>query len=474
MRYINRKKQLLKNTIIISIGTLSSKIFTFLLLPLYTTYLSTTDYGNVDILQIMITLLVPIITLELGSAVFRLIIEKNSLAEVKEIISSSFVMVTINITIFCFILLIINNHYNIEYFILFLFGFVTSAIYLIFQNIIRGFGDNILYSICNFLLIFISLLTNIILILVYNFKGESILIALVSSNTIVIIFIFLKEKLWKYISIKYFKLNIVKELICYSLPLIPNSISWWIVNVSDRIFIFYFLGSANNGIYAAANKIPVIYTTLYNIFNLAWTESVSRSCNDNDKEKFINEILEKSYKFFGCLCLGIICCISLCFDYIIGENYMESYIHIYILMIAIFINSLCAMYGGILTGYKKTKIIGFTTFFGAIINIIINLFFIKFIGLYAATISTLISYLIIMIIRGYEVSKLLIISFPINYFFRTFFITLIVTYGYFIKNSKYNLLILIMLIMWSYYENKDIFINLIEEVKKKLYGGIKK
>ena len=73
------------------------------------------------------------------------------------------------------------------------------------------------------------------------------------------------------------------EMLRYSVPLVPNAISWWIANVSDRLLILYFLGSAMNGIYAAANKIPTIYTTFFSVYNLAWLESVSLSINSNSE-----------------------------------------------------------------------------------------------------------------------------------------------------------------------------------------------
>ena len=65
------RKDLVKNTGIIAIGTLCSKIVSFFLLPLYTSVLTTDDFGTVDVLQTVASLALPFITLELSSAVFR-------------------------------------------------------------------------------------------------------------------------------------------------------------------------------------------------------------------------------------------------------------------------------------------------------------------------------------------------------------------------------------------------------------------
>ena len=198
----------------------------------------------------------------------------------------------------------------------------------------------------------------------------------------------------------------IQEMLRYSLPLIPNAISWWIANTSDRLIIICYLGTAFNGIYAAANKIPTIYTTIFTVFNTAWTESVSLAINDSDRDTYINSMLNSGFKLFSFINMGIIVCVSVSFKWLIGEQYTEAYNHIFILLVAIFINSMCSLFGGVLGGLKNTKVIGWTTVVGAIVNAVINFSLIQSIGLYAASVSTLVSYLIIYIFRFSAVKKI--------------------------------------------------------------------
>lgn len=464
----SREKQFAKNTLILSIGTLSSKIFTFFLLPLYTAVLTTEDYGNIDILQSTIQLAIPIITLQLSAAVFRFLIERKTVEDKSKVISVAVIIVGLNIFVSICIFCIVYAVHPFSYFFLFVLSFASSTLYTITQNIIRGFGHNGLYSLCGFVSVFSSLLTNVILILGFGLKGASILVALIVSNILATLIMITKEQLWKYVKISSFNRKTLSELLKYSLPLIPNEISWWIANASDRFLILAFLGSSFNGIYAAANKISGIFVTIFNVFNLAWQESVSRSINDIDRNIFVNTMINRCYKFFVCLCLGIICSISVFFNFLFGVNYSTAYPHVYILTIAIFFNSMCALYGGIFTAFKKSKIIGATTAVGATANIIINFSLINFWGLYAASISTLVSYLIVYGIRIWKAGKLIQFKWPTAYFCRAFIAFIIITVGYFYKNYVINGIILFSTAIWSFIENKDVALAIIKNIFVKI------
>ena len=72
---MSKEKTLVKNTFIISIGKICTQLITFFLLPVYTAYLSTEQYGIVDLLNTLVSFLLPIITLQLEQGAFRLLID---------------------------------------------------------------------------------------------------------------------------------------------------------------------------------------------------------------------------------------------------------------------------------------------------------------------------------------------------------------------------------------------------------------
>ena len=467
MSLTNAEKKLIKNTGILAIGTLLSKVLTFFLLPLYTAFLLPDDFGKVDILQTISFLMIPVVTLQLSTATFRYLVSNYDKKSQTCIISTSTFIQIINCIVFCLLALIINCFFDIKYFWIFIVYFISLMFLSHIQFIVRGFGNNKLFSILSLITTTITLLLNILLIVCFKYNASSILISQIISNVISILIGTFGMKLYKYINFSKVSLLQLKELLKYSLPLIPNDISWWIANASDRLLINIFINSSANGIYAIANKIPQIYTTIFNVYNLALSESSAKEVDNEFFNEHVNSVFSKSIKFFGCICLGIISSVSLLKMPLLGYNYNEAYNHIFILVVAIFINSLCSIIGSILTGMKKTKTIGLSTTVGAIVNIVINLLFIRKFGIYAASISTLVSYIVILIIRYKNINNYIKVDVPKKFIFAMIIVMIIVSLSYFYGNTKISIIIFILLLMWSFYINKELINGIFYSVIKK-------
>lgn len=465
---MNREKNLVKNTVILAFGQLSSKIFTFLLLPVYTCMLTPEDFGTIDALLTIISLVMYFVTLQIENAIFRFIIENRvNKKEQYSYVTSGLLILLLMTGISTMIIIGIDAIYTIPHVVLFILAIWSQSLYLFASNLARGLGKNIDYSIASFIVTVSSLIINIALIVGIKIGASSILIALVVSDAIGSVYFSYRLRIWKLVRISTFDMKKLNEMLQYSLPLIPNAISWWIANTSDRLLIIYFLGTAFNGIYAAANKIPTIYTTIFTVFNTAWAESVSLAINDLDRNEYINSMINSGFKLFFFINMGIITCVSIFFKWIIGEKFIEAYNHIFILLVAVFINSICSMLGGILGGLKKTKVIGWTTVVGAVINALINVAFIRFLGLYAASISTLVSYLVIYIFRFFVVQKDIPIKISRKYLLQCITMLTLVAIGYFYKVTLVNIIILCILIIWGGYHNKNILRPMCTSIKGK-------
>ena len=405
---MNQKKQLMKNTIIIAIGKLSTQIISYLLLPLYTSKLDPSEYGNYDFICTLSIFLCPIITLLMEESMFRYLIDANSKVERKKIITQTIIYTfagTVVFTVLASLIMGFGTDYTPMY-ITAIITFVISNILIGLSNALsRGLGKIKLYSISNFILGISTIILNIVFILALKAGAEGLLWANTIANAFTAIVIFGILKLPKYIG----KIDkpLMKDMIKYSVPLVPNSISWSIINMSDRIILTQMVSSAANGIYAMANKFPNIINVLYGYFYTAWKESAAKIVKDENKNQYYNSIYHDAKRFLYAVTICFIAVMPFAFPIFINEAYDEAYIYIPIVMIATYYSNLSSFYGGIFSAYKDTKIMGTTTIVAAVINLVVDLIFVNTFKIYAACFSTLIANLIVYFYRKKKLKKYL-------------------------------------------------------------------
>ncbi|CUO14564.1 MATE efflux family protein [Turicibacter sanguinis] len=469
---MKREKQLVKNTIIVAIGKICTQFISFFLLPLYTALLSAEEYGTVDLLNTYVSLLIPIIFLQIDQAIFRHLIDvRDNEKEKKVLIGTTIYIVILQSIIFLTFFVLIGNFINNNY----KYFLATTIVASMFSNVLlqisRGLGDNTTYSEGSLVSGVGTIVLNVLLIVVFNLGAYGMLTATLISNILCALFVFLKKKIYKYMNKKYFNKEELKKLWKYSVPLVPNQLSWWIINGSDRTIVTYILGVSINGIYSAANKFSSICICLFGIFNMTWAESASMYINDEDSSEYFSNIMNVSIKLFTSLCVGIIAFMPFVFKlFITGKEYEGAYYQIPILMLATIFNIIVSLLGSVYVALKKSGEIAKTSIYSAIINIIINVCLIKFIGLYAASISTLLSYLAMSIYRYLDVQKYVKIKLDKKFILISIPTVIIICIFYYLKIIIFCVLGALLSVIFALFYN----ISFIKEIFKTIKNKIKK
>lgn len=467
---MSREKNLAKNTIIITIGKICTQLITFFLLPLYTGILSTEEYGTVDLLNTLVSLLLPIVTFQVEQAIFRELIEvrDDKIAESK-IISSGVITVFFQCIIYLIIFSLISPFINNNYKFFLATNVVTYIFLSLFQQIARGFGDNKKYAIGSFISALFTIIFNILFLVVIKLGAYGMLLGTMSGQLIASLYLFISLKLYKYIRVSEYKKDIIKKLWKYSIPLIPNAISWWIFNASDRVIATTFLGVDQNGILAASLKFSSVFITFYNIFNMSWTESISVAINDEDVDDYFNKMFNIILNLFTAMSIGMISCMPFVFPIMINEKFGSGYGLVPISIIASLFNVVVGLLSVIYVAKKNTKAIANTSIASAIINIVVHLSLIKFVGLYAAVISTFASFFIMSIYRLIDINKKYF-KIKINKFLiiKTIITLIIVIPLYYINNIYLNIISLIIAIIFAWNINKKSIDIIFSFMKKKL------
>lgn len=449
-------KLLIKTTSILAIGQFLPKLLSIITLPLLTGSFTTSEYGIYDLVISFSSLFLPLLTLMIQLATFRFLIDSKDDENKKKYISNSMYSIFALSAVFLVITLssacYIKQYQSIIIIAYFIYFF--ESIYDLMGQIARGFGKNTLYS---FGTIIYSIINMLLLLFALLFDSINIYVALIVvaiSYCIATIFLGIKLKIFIYVDKKYININTIKELLTYSVPIIPSSIGLWIVNLSDRLIITGFLGAAENGIYSAATKIPNIFATVFNVFNLAWTEVAARSINDKNSDKYYSTLFYNLYSFMIGALLGLITISPLMYNILVDSKFHDGYNQLPILYCGILFSCFVSFYGGLYVALKKTKQVGISSMIGAIINAGINLIFIRRIGLYAASISTLISFGIILIYRVIEIQKYIKITYDIkSIIFGVIFLSITII-GFYFDNCYFTIINIVVTLIYNIIFNK--------------------
>lgn len=232
---MDRYKKLFSNSIVFSVGNLGSKMITFLMVPLYTRFLTTSQYGNSDVISTIVSLLTPILTLSIIEAVFRFALDDES--DNGQVLTNGFFISLSSFIVFLFVLPFIRN---INYGIYIVLLTYASALESTLQQFARGIGKSTLYAATGIVMTIATVLSNLLLIVVMGWQLQGYLASIVVAQFAGMIFLVWRLKAWRYISIKNINLDLAKRMLVYSIPLIPNMVSWWLSNSAIRyLFLLY-------------------------------------------------------------------------------------------------------------------------------------------------------------------------------------------------------------------------------------------
>lgn len=453
---MKREAKLIKNTMILTVGTVISKIASIIALPIYVKWLTKTEYGNYDLIVTVVAMFLPIVTLQIQLAAFRFLLDSNGIKEQKSVISNCYFFIIASSLFFAFLIILFLPNFNLITRVLIATYLLLDSLVQLTRQICRGYTKNKTYVISSIIETFINLLLIIVFVILVGLGLNGMLLALVCSLFLSLIYLFKKLNLINIISIKCLDKNMLKTMIVYSAPLIFNSISWQIINASDRLIIIGFLDVEINAIYAAANKIPSIYHLLYSTFNLAWQESATISNKDNDVDEYYTSVFNQLYKFLFCGLMILIAATPFLVKILLNESYYSALYQMPILYIALFLSSFSSFYGGIYLAFKKTNQVGISSIISAVINIVVNLIFIKKFGLFAASCSTLIAFLTMTIYRLIDIRKFVKIKYNLKNILTSIILIPCFVVCCYINNNYLNILSTIIACIIFVIYNKNI------------------
>ncbi len=397
---MNKYKKLFSNSAAMAVGQFSSKALSFLLVPLYTAVLSTEEYGTYDLIITTVTMLTPFLTLVISESVMRFCMDKgHDSGDVFSIGTLITLIGTLVLTAFYPLLCRIEAIGN-RYAIWIIIFFLVINIHTVFTQYLKGIEKVVFYSICGIISTALSLVMCIVFLLVFKWSITGYFLATVLSHLLVIILIFFKEKLYKRIRNPFrIPKATYKAMLNFSVPMIPNSISWWISNSSSKYVLLYYVTASAVGIYSVAYKIPSVLSIVITIFVSALQISIFESFGDEDSKDFFKGI----YSGFSSVNIVVSSILILISEYIAVILYQKEFYSAWkvscIIIFAYIFHSLSAIIGTVYSAAKKTKFLFVSTCAGAVANVIVCILLVPSMGIEGAAIALVVSYILVWILR---------------------------------------------------------------------------
>lgn len=404
---MNRHGKLFKNSVIFAIGNLGSKLISFILVPFYTFVLTKSEFGTVDLISTSVNLFTPIITFSIFDAVFRFTLEKG---EEKNKILSNGMVVSIFGSALALLCLPILTSFGIPFSNYLILLLISTVFLNLLSNFARANEQVKVFALSGIIGTVVTAGLSVVLLSFLHLGIRGYLLALLFSNIVTIIFLGYMTKLSSRIRLKYVNIEVLKRMLTYSIPLIPNAFSWWINTSADRFFILAFVGAAANGIYAVASKIPSLLTLINQIFFQSWQMSAVEEFRSNDASDFYSNVFN-AYLTLQFICATMILVIlKPLMEILVAESYFISWRYIPFLLLAVIYSSISGFLGTTYTAAKKTTAILFTTLIGAVLNIIMGFILVPFFGIQGASLASGFSFGIVALIRLINTKQFLVIK----------------------------------------------------------------
>ncbi len=411
---MNKYKKLAVNTLIFSIGSFSSKLLSFLLVRFYTEYLTKTETSTFDLVCQTANLLVPIATLSITEGVIRYGLDEKY--DKKQIYSIGFLTTILGCLIIIPVLPAVGLIPELKDYIFILFIYLlASGFRMLNQYFLRANGKVKLFAVDGIVTTFTMLILNVLFIAVLKMGAMGYILSVVLSDTLSSVFMCATGKNLKYLTFKNIDKTLAKDMIRYSIPLIPTFILWWVVGASDRYMVRLMIDAESNGIYSVAYKIPTIISIVSTIFFQAWQMSAISEANSKDREKFYSQVFSAYQSILFIASAGILMILTPLVKLLVAEEYYEAYYYIPVLIIGVLMSCFCQFMSSIYSAVKKTKNSLWTSSIAAIVNIIFNFILIpneKF-GIQGAAIATALGYFACFIVRARDTRKY--IKYDINW-----------------------------------------------------------
>ena len=487
----NSGKKVLSNTVIYAVTGLLQKCFSFFLLPIYTIYLTTEDYGITSISTSFVTTMSFVVSFSLFSAVMRFYVDyKNDEVVLRRFYGSVMLFTLTSGTVFGIILSLFKNvlvNYvfsGIDYFPVIFICLITiifSCQHTIYDTILRSQQRALKCSVLSIFYFLLNVFLNILFVVVLKKQALGVLLATLISAMLYTIYFFADMIRSKSVEFCLDR-KLLSEALKYSIPIIPHNLSTCITELISKALIGGTASLATLGVYSIAAQFGNIADTVQSYVNNAYAPWLYEKLHTRDEnyKKTIRSIVNFLVSVIGFFLIGIALFAQ---DYVflfLKSSYYNAWLYVPLVVSVFTIKIIYYFYINVLFYYKSaSRVVFVATLSSSLVNVLLSAIFIPEYGAYGSILADGIAMflrvgIVVCISKKYEDTGLKLSDFIMRIFLILLFVFLGMSYSYITRINSFRIMNFSIKIVVLFLYLLIIYVEYRKEINKVVITKIKK
>lgn len=406
-------KKIIRNTAFYTLGGVLPKTLTFILLPIYTRYLSPSDYGITNSMAVLSSVLMILFTLAIDRSIFRLFFDYVKNKSEKRYLGTIFISVTVISSLALLFCLSISSILGLVYKSIPFYPFYVLMLMTLYTGIFANVPETYFMvtekaKSFTFLTVTRFLVTVAFTLYFIVGQGEGAIGFLKGGLFGNVFFLPIYLLITSRIITASFDWSIFKQTLMFSLPFIPGLLTAWIVNLSDRIFIERFFTLNDVGIYSLGYTIAGVILVFTSSLDKAYSPFFYKTANSNMKTSEKKNLLSRYNTAYVSVvilfCFGIALFSKEVIQLLMDSKYFLSYQIIPLIALSYLLSQTDSVFTFSIYQSKKTKLSMYVSLVSSPLNIILNLIMIPRFGIFGAAYATILTFAVRWVMK-YKFAK---------------------------------------------------------------------
>ncbi|WCA42145.1 lipopolysaccharide biosynthesis protein [Actinomyces oris] len=414
---------LLGNTLVFALGGLAVKAVSLVLMPLYTTALTAGEYGTAELLNSAIEIVLPLLSAGVVEALYRFSIDDDVPKD--ELFANSLLVLGGGSLCTGALCALGSALWDMEHAGSFFVLFCSVCVFKATTQLARGLGHVgrfVAYGLINALAMVVS---TYLLLVRARLGVEGYLWSFTIGYLVGGVVAFLGSAEYRLLVPFRVDRALLRRMLVYSLPLVPNLLSWWLVSVSGRYVVLWGSGLVAAGLFTAASKMPALVNIVASVFQQAWQYSTAREIDSPDRGAFFGVVM-RGYSLATLSVAGLVIALNRPISRVMLQaEFAEGWRYVPLLMLVASFGVISIFFESFYQALMNSRMLMVSTALGAVVNVVLGVALVPFMGPWGAGLAGAVAYMLVLVVRARDLRRR--INLPIDRLRLTYQLALLIS-----------------------------------------------